>query len=92
MARVEPFKGIRPRKDVADKVAAPPYDVLNSKEAKELTQKNEFSFLRITKPEVDLPDGVDLYSDEVYEKAKANFQNLIKDNILIQDEKKNFYI
>jgi len=66
--------------------------VLNSQEAKEITAKNELSFLRITKPEVDLPDGIDLYSDQVYAKAKENFEKFIKDGILVQDEKKNFYL
>ncbi len=92
MARIEPFKGIRPRKDIADKVAAPPYDVINSKEAKEMTAGNELSFLRITKPEVDLPDGMDLYSDEVYNKAKENLANFLKEGILVQDNKKYFYL
>ena len=92
MARIEPFKGIRPKKELADKVASPPYDVLNSQEAKEITAKNELSFLRIIKPEVDLPEGIDLYSDQVYAKAKENFEKFIKDGILIQDERKNFYL
>jgi uncharacterized protein (DUF1015 family) len=92
MARIEPFKGIRPKKELANKVASPPYDVLNSQEAKEITAKNELSFLRIIKPEVDLPDGTDLYSDQVYAQAKENFEKFIKDGILIQDEKKSFYL
>jgi uncharacterized protein (DUF1015 family) len=92
MARIEPFKGIRPRKDIASKVASPPYDVLNSKEAKVITADNPLSFLRITKPEVDLADDVNLYSDEVYAKAKENFEKYQKENILIQDEEKRFYI
>ncbi|MCK4761407.1 MAG: DUF1015 domain-containing protein, partial [Candidatus Aminicenantes bacterium] len=92
MARIEPFKGIRPRKDIAHKVAAPPYDVLNSKEAGAITANNELSFLRITKPEVDLPGGIDLYSDQVYQKAEENFAKFLKDGILMQDRKKNFYL
>lgn len=92
MARIEPFRGLRPTKEIADQVAAPPYDVLNSKEAKELTADNEFSFLHITKPEIDLPDGVDLYSDEVYAKAQENFDRFLKEKILVRDETKNFYI
>lgn len=92
MARIEPFKGIRPKKEFAARVAAPPYDVLNSKEARIITKKNELSFLRITKPEVDLPEGIDLYSDRVYEKAKENFAAFLNDGILIRDEKKNFYL
>lgn len=73
MARIEPFKGLRPVKDKASLVAAPPYDVLNSQEAKVMVGDNSFSFLRISKPEVDLADGVDLYSDEVYAQAKKEF-------------------
>lgn len=92
MARIEPFKGLRPPKALAEQVSSPPYDVLNSKEAKVLTKNNPHSFLRITKPEVDLPDGIDHYSDEVYNKAKENFDTFIKDKILVQDEKKHFYL
>ncbi len=92
MARIEPFRGIRPKKEFAAQVAAPPYDVLNSKEAAEITAKNKLSLLRITKPEVDLPPGLDLYSSQVYEKAKENFARFLDDGILFQDEKSNFYL
>jgi uncharacterized protein (DUF1015 family) len=92
MARIEPFRGLRPGKDIAGQVASPPYDVLNSREAKALTANNKLSFLHITKPEVDLPEGIDLYSDEVYAKAKENFEFFIKEKILVQDQTKNFYI
>lgn len=92
MARVEPFRGVRPAKDFVTKVSSPPYDVLSSSEAKELTKDNPYSFLRVIKPEVDLPDGVDLYSDEVYAKARENFDYFRKDGILIQDETKNYYV
>ena len=92
MARIEPFKGIRPQKQYVEKVSSPPYDVLNSKEAKKLTENNPHSFLRITKPETDLPDGTDLYSDEVYNKAKENFARFLADKVLVQDKKKCFYL
>jgi uncharacterized protein (DUF1015 family) len=92
MARIEPFRGIRPAEDRGSQVASPPYDVLNSEEAKELTKDNPYSFLRITKPEVDLPDGVDLYSDEVYAKAKENFDAFQEAKTLIRDGEKNFYV
>lgn len=92
MARIEPFKGVRPKKDIVDKVASPPYDVLNSKEAKEYAAGNPYSFLHIVKPEIDLPDGTDLYSDEVYEQAAKNFKKFRDEGTLIQDEKKKFYI
>jgi len=90
MARIEPFKGLRPRKDLVDKVASPPYDVLNSQEAREFARGNDFSFLHIVKPEIDLPEGVDLYSDKVYARAKENFERFQNEKILIKDNKKIF--
>ncbi|MCU0285612.1 MAG: DUF1015 family protein [Acidobacteria bacterium] len=92
MARIEPFKGLRPTKEIVSKLASPPYDVLNSTEAKKLTANNPVSFLRVSKAEVDLPDGVDLYSDDVYNKAQENFSKFIKDKLLVQDKKKFFYL
>ncbi|MCP5046455.1 MAG: DUF1015 domain-containing protein [bacterium] len=92
MARIEPFRGLRPAQGKAKQVASPPYDVLSSKEAKELTANNPVSFLRIIKPEVDLPDGVDVYSDEVYAKARENLDYFINEKILVQDRERNFYI
>ena len=92
MARIEPFKGLRPRKDIAHLVASPPYDVLNSREARQLASGNEFSFLHIIKPEIDLPENTDIYSDPVYQKAKSNLDYFIKEKILIQDSQKSFYI
>lgn len=92
MARIEPFKAYRPRKDISARVASPPYDVLNSNEAKELASSNEYSFLHIIKPEIDLPSSTDLYSEKVYEKAKENYANFIKQKILIQDTQRNFYL
>ncbi|MCP4216423.1 MAG: DUF1015 domain-containing protein [bacterium] len=92
MARIEPFKGLRPTKELVEKVSSPPYDVLNSQEAKELTKNNPYSFLRITKPEVDLPDGINNYSDPVYAKARENFLKFQEDKILVQDTEKCFYL
>ncbi len=92
MARVEPFKGVRPKKELAEKVASPPYDVLNSEEAREFASGNEYSFLHVVKPEIDLPEGTDLYSDQVYDKALENFLRFIKEGILVQDIEKHFYI
>jgi uncharacterized protein (DUF1015 family) len=92
MVRIEPFKGLRPRKDIAHLVASPPYDVLNSHEASELASSNKMSFLHVIKPEIDLPEHTDPYSDAVYRKAKTNLDTLINENILIQDTQKCFYI
>ena len=86
------FKAIRPTKDKAAAVAALPYDVLSTKEAREIVKQNPISFLRIDKAEVDLPEGTDLYADEVYLKAKENLESYINDGIFIQDEKPCLYI
>jgi uncharacterized protein (DUF1015 family) len=92
MARIEPFQGLRPRRDLAEKIAAPPYDVLSSEEARELARGNPYSFLHIGKPEIDLPEGIDLYADEVYARGKENFARFIREGALLQDKKKCFYI
>jgi len=92
MARIEPFRGLRPRRDLAEKIAAPPYDVLNSEEARELAQGNPYSFLHVGKPEIDLPAGTELYSDLVYAKGRENFERFIREGALVQDSKKCFYV
>jgi uncharacterized protein (DUF1015 family) len=92
MARIEPFRGLRPRPDLAEKIAAPPYDVLSSEEARELAKGNPYSFLHVGKPEIDLPPGSGLYDDAVYAKGKENFTRFIREKILLQDKKKCFYI
>jgi uncharacterized protein (DUF1015 family) len=92
MVRIEPFRGLRPRKDLAEKIAAPPYDVLSSEEARDMAGHNPFSFLHIGKPEIDLPATIDLYADEVYEKGRENFNHFIREKYLFQDKGKCFYI
>ena len=92
MAVFKPFKALRPTEEYASRVAALPYDVMNSDEAREMVKGNPYSFLHVDKAEIDLEKGVDLYSDEVYKKAKENLIALEKDGIMKQDEKKCFYI
>lgn len=92
MITIRPFKGLRPRKDIVDKVAAKPYDVLNSAEAKEEAKENPFSFLRISKPEIGFDSPIDQYADEVYQKGKEIFDGFIKDGILVQDATPCLYI
>ncbi len=92
MAVLRKFKAIRPKKGLEDKVASYPYDVLDSDEARELVKGNEYSFLHVVKPEVDLPAGTDLYSQEVYDKARENLDGFIKRGILIQEERPCLYI
>ena len=92
MAVIKPFKALRPRKEIAEKVASRPYDVLNSKEAKQEAAGNNYSFLRITKSEIDLPEGIDLHSQQVYDKAKSNLDVFIQNGTLFQEEKPCYYI
>jgi len=92
MARIEPFRGVRPRRDLAHLVAAPPYDVLSSEEAREMAAGNPYSFLHVGKPEIDLPPGMGPYDDAVYAKGKENFERFLREGVIIQDPTKNFYI
>jgi uncharacterized protein (DUF1015 family) len=92
MVHIQPFRGVRPRRDLAGLVAAPPYDVLTSEEARELAAGNPYSFLHVGKPEIDLPPGTDLYADEVYAKGKENFDRFLRDGVLAQDKTRDFYV
>ncbi len=92
MAVFRPFMAVRPLPEFSAKVAALPYDVMNSKEAAEMVKGNPYSFLHVDKAEIDLPDGTDLYSEQVYLKAKANLEKLVSDGICKQDEENRFYI
>jgi uncharacterized protein (DUF1015 family) len=92
MASVKPFRGLRPLPELAAQVVSLPYDVMDSNEAREITTKNEYSFLRVTKAEVDLAPDVDSYSEAVYTKAGENLQNFIDRGILVQDIAPCFYI
>lgn len=92
MAIIQPFQALRPKQDLADKVASRPYDVLNSSEAKEEAKNNPFSFLHITKAEIDLPDGTDLHSQAVYEKAGQNLLDFQQKGILFTEQRPCYYI
>ena len=92
MSTIVPFQALRPAPALASQVASRPYDVLNSHEAREEAADNPFSFLHITKSEIDLPLNVDTHSQEVYEKAKENLQAFIEKGILIQEDKPCYYI
>jgi uncharacterized protein (DUF1015 family) len=92
MAVIRPFKALRPTKENAHLVASVPYDVINKEEAKELAAGNPLSYLHVTRSEIDLPDNVDVYSNEVYLKAKENLEKLIKQAPLIIDDKPHFYL
>lgn len=92
MANISPFKALRPRPELAKQVASRPYDVLNSKEAREETVGNPHSFLHITKSEIDLHDSIDIHSEPVYEKAKENIAAFIQRGILFREDKPCYYI
>lgn len=92
MAVVKPFCGLRPVPALAAKVASLPYDVMDSEEARQITKDNPYSFLRVTKSEVDLDSDIDIHSPQVYAKARENIEQFIKDQIMVQDEKPCFYI
>ena len=92
MAIVRPFRAVRPAADKANDVAALPYDVMNSEEAREMVVGKPFSFLHIDKAEIDLPKDIDVHSTQVYEKARDTLNQMIADGIFIQDETPCFYL
>jgi uncharacterized protein (DUF1015 family) len=92
MAKIRAFKGVRPAEDKIREVASPPYDVLNSKEARIMVEGKPFSFLHVVKPEIDLPESINLYDEAVYKKGQENLYKLIDENILIQDDEFCYYL
>lgn len=92
MAVIRPFKAVRPLDKVAHLVASVPYDVVNTEEAAELAKGNPISFLRVTRSEIELPQNVDHYAKEVYQKAKENIERLKTEAPLIQDSTPYIYI
>ncbi len=92
MAIVKPFKGIRPPKDIVENLASLPYDVMNTAEAKKMAEGKACSLLHITRSEIDLAEGVDIHSQEVYDKAKENFKLFREKGWLVQDDEAKFYI
>jgi uncharacterized protein (DUF1015 family) len=92
MAIIRPFKGLRPQAGLAAQVAARPYDVLSSAEAKAAAAGNPHAYYHVSKSEIDLPDGTDIHSQAVYDKAAENLQKFIKEGTLFQDEQPAYYI
>ncbi len=92
MAKVKPFKGIRPPKEFIEEVASRPYDVLNSEEARAEAEGNPKSLYHIIKPEIDFEPGTDEHDPKVYDKAVENFKNFRQNGWLIQDEQEHYYI
>ncbi len=85
MATIAPFRAVRPLPELAAKVAAPPYDVVSVQEARDLAEGNPHCFLRIGRAELELADGVDPYSDEVYQRGADNLRKLLEDGVLVQE-------
>lgn len=89
---VRPFRGLRPAPRYAAEVAAPPYDVVNTAEAKALAKGRPLSFLHISKPEIDLPDGTDPFAADVYAKGAENMRRMIEDGVLKRDAAPCYYV
>ncbi len=92
MAIIHPFKGFRPAKALAARVASRPYDVLNRTEAKAEAAGNPHSYLRIVRSEIDLPDALSPYDTQVYAKAKSTFEQWVSEGVLVQDETPHLYV
>ncbi len=92
MSLIRPFAGLRPVSGRAEEVVAPPYDVLNSTEARARAADRPWSFLHISKAEIDLPEGTDPYTDVVYERAAANLQAMLQEGVLVRDPAPCYYV
>lgn len=92
MATIKPFKGIRPPKNLVEKVESRPYDVLNSEEARAEAGDNEMSLYHIIKPEIDFEPGTSEYDPRVYDKAAENFKKFKDNGWLVQDNEEHYYI
>lgn len=92
MATIRPFKALRPSREHAKQIASVPYDVVNTEEARALARDNPLSFLHVSRPEIDLPEGTDLYSDQVYKQGLENFNSLIKMGPLETEEEPSIYL
>ena len=92
MANIKPFKAIRPRKDLAHRIAALPYDVYNRQEAKIEVEKEPLSFLKIDRAETQFSDDVDTYDDRVYQRARDTLYSMLHEGEFIQDSEEYYYI
>lgn len=92
MSKIKPFRALRPESDQAKEVSSVPYDVLNRAEAREIANNNPRSFLHVSRSEIDLPDEVSPYADEVYQKAKENFEKLQSDGVLQLEDAPCLYV
>ena len=92
MSIIRPFRGIRPKKELASSIAALPYDVYSSAEAREIVRDNPLSFLKIDRAETLLPEGTDMYSPQVYETARDTLDEMIRNGSFVRDSTDCYYI
>ena len=92
MAKVNPFRAVRPREDLADRIAALPYDVYSRQEAYEKVQGDPYTFLRIDRPETQFPQDYDMYASEVYDKARDMLNDMLRDGLLIEEDREAYYV
>jgi uncharacterized protein (DUF1015 family) len=92
MATLSPFRALRPPVALAARVSSPPYDVVSTKEARALARGNPDSFLRVSRPEIDLPEGTDEHADAVYAKGAENLAELRRRGVLVEDPAPRFYV
>jgi uncharacterized protein (DUF1015 family) len=92
VAVIHPFRALRPPREKVEQVASVPYDVVNTEEARALAQGSPHNFLHVTRPEIDLPEGTDIYSDQVYARARENFQKLVSECPLVTEDAPSLYL
>lgn len=92
MAIIKPFEAVRPQPEYAAEVSSLPYDVMNTAEARQMAEKNEKSFLHVSRAEIDFPEGTDEHSQEVYDRARDNFYKFMADGTLFQEAYASLYI
>lgn len=92
MAIIKPFRALRPIPELVSQVASPPYDVINREEAYQMAKNNPYSFLHVSKAEIDLDSTINHYEEKVYEKARDNLIKLIEEKVYLKEEKETFYI
>ena len=92
MANIIPFRAVRPRSDLAARIAALPYDVYSREEARKAVEDDAYTFLRIDRPETQFPEAYDMYAPEVYEKARDMLEQMIRDGLFTEEKKRAYYV
>lgn len=92
MVKIKKFKGFVPPPEIAPKLISLPYDVMDTKEARKIAGDNEMCFLRVSRPDLEFPDGTDPYSQQIYERARDNLYKFISKGYLVQDKAARVYI